>query len=145
MALGALIYAVIEYRLHKKERKAEILSNYNSRYSTEEYIKRVIKFLHKNHGIGEKEVEEIKEIFNKNKKLSLNDLEMFMRFFEELQYSIEQKGLSKEITFDMFSFYALEAKPLLEACIEDYQNENWERFRNFVKNMECIKKERNIK
>ena len=93
--------------------------------------------------INKKKATEIKEIFDRNKIISLNDLEMFMRFFEELQYVIEQKGLSKEITFDMFSFYALEAKPLLENCTEDYKKENWKRFRTFVEDMECIKKERN--
>ena len=107
------------------------------------YINRIIGFLHKNPEINKKKATEIKEIFDRNKIISLNDLEMFMRFFEELQYVIEQKGLSKEITFDMFSFYALEAKPLLENCTEDYKKENWKRFRTFVEDMECIKKERN--
>ena len=67
-----------------------------------------------------------------------------MRFFEELQYAIEQKRLSKQIVYDMFAYYALEVDKMGEKFVEDYHHSSWIRFRRFVKEMKQVKNNHNI-
>ena len=60
---------------------------------------------------------------------------MFLRFFEELQYAIEQKSLSKEIVYDMFSYYAIEAYKEKENFYKNEEENNWLRFKTFAESM----------
>ena len=130
IAYKALNYAKKEYELHKKAKEAETLSSYNQRYSTDIHIEKTIKFL-------------MEELPVEN--FSLNDKEMFLRFFEELQFTIEQGGLSKETAYDMFAFYALEAAEKGDEFIPDYSSKEWGRFRLFVRDMQQIKKQGELK
>ena len=128
VALFAFRYVIKEFKLLKKIRKAEMLSSYNERYSSDAHIERVINDLNK-------------ENSNNNKCLTTNDKEMFMRFFEELQYSIEQEGLDKEIAYNMFSYYALEVAKQKGNFVNDYEK-NWEQFKSFIITMEHVREKK---
>jgi len=123
----AFLFAKEEYQLHKRVRTSEILSTYNNRYSTDQHIENVLKYF--NCPLNYVEI-------------TLIDKEMFLRFFEELQYSIEQEGLSEEIVYDMFAYYALEADKMGTAFVRDYNEECWSRFRKFACRMKKIKEQR---
>lgn len=120
----ALTYAKKEYSLNKKIRESEILAKYNERYSTDPHIDRVIRSFNKELDLKE--------------KVTLNDKEMFLRFFEELQFTIEQEGLSKEVVYEMFSFYALKAAEKGKSFVDDYGEKYWRRFINFTDSMKEV-------
>ena len=122
----AIFYAVKEYRLHCKQNKADVLHKYNERYSSDENIKKVIEYL-----ISQKDGKDIPD----GKTPSLYEKEMFLRFFEELEYAIESGALDAELTYYMFAYYALEVAKLKGSFIEDYNNKEWNRFRAFIKRM----------
>lgn len=129
IAYKALIYAKKEYELQKRIKESETLSAYNQRYSTDQHISNVIcSFYKKTRDCS---------------KLELNDKEMFLRFFEELQLTIERGGLSKEIVYDMFAYYAIKVADKGEEFVKDYNTENWRRFRLFAESMKAIEKKRN--
>lgn len=130
IAYISISYVKKEYELHKKIRHAEILSTYNERYSTDNHIEKVIRYLHNDLKLSD---------------LELNDREMFMRFYEELQYTIEQEGISKEIVYDMFAYYAMEIAKKGKEFIDDYGEENWRMFLKFIDSMDNVKKLRESK
>lgn len=139
----ALSYARNEYDAHKQKEESEALSSFNERYCTDEHIANVLNFL-----IDFSKCKELHDVetclkIEKNPP-SVNDKEMFMRFFEELQYAIEQKRLSKQIVYDMFAYYALEVDKMGEKFVEDYHHSSWIRFRRFVKEMKQVKNNHNI-
>ena len=80
-----------------KKEQAQALSKFNERYSSDKNIEIVVKYL-----IGEREGAEVVIP-------TTYQLELFLRFFEELEYAISQKMLDEKHTFDMFSYYALTA------------------------------------
>lgn len=139
----ALSYARKEYEAHKQKEESEALSSFNERYCTDEYIANVLNFL-----IDLSKCKELHGVetclITENNPPSVNDKEMFMRFFEELQYAIEQKRLSKQIVYDMFAYYALEVDKMGEKFVEDYHHSSWIRFRRFVKEMKQVKNNHNI-
>lgn len=140
----ALSYARKEYKAHKQREESEVLSSFNERYSTDDHIAKVLDYLidpsnnKRFHDVGISSTTDI------STPPSVNDKEMFMRFFEELQYAIEQKRLTKQIVYDMFAYYALEVDKMGEKFVEDYHHSSWIRFRRFVKEMKQIKNNHNI-
>lgn len=130
IAYKALIYAKKEYELQKKIKESETLATYNQRYSTDQHIDNVIKYLNGS---------------LKNKKLTINDKEMFLRFFEELEYTIENEGLQENIVYDMFAYYAIKVADKGTDFVKDYKTENWRRFNDFVKRMKKIQYKKKVK
>ena len=129
IAVIALCYTMREYELHKKSEKAKILSEYNQRYCSDENIIRVVKRL-----MADEDSEENVDI--------TYEKEMFLRFFEELEYAIEQQQLSKEVVYDLFSYYAIDASERGIFFLEDIKSESWERFHKFVNDMREIREKR---
>lgn len=125
----AIYYAVKEYRLHCKQSKADILHKYNERYSRDENIKKVVEYL-----ILKKEEKDI----SIDKHPSTFEKEMFLRFFEELEYAIESEALDAKLTYDMFAFYALEAAKLGENFVSDYNENSWGSFKAFINRMKKL-------
>lgn len=125
-----LVLTIWEYLNHRKRIKAEVLGQYNKRYSEDEHINKVVPFL-------------ISDIMKeKIVKVSVHDVEMFMRFFEEIELQIEIDRLDAESVYDLFSYYALyldSRHSLLESLtIDDYIEENWKLYLKFVNRMALI-------
>ena len=168
VSVAALCYASKEYKLHKDVEKANTLANYNQRYSTDEYINRVVSYLieienrkgnenFKNKSKEEREAyykkydDDIKK-YNKNIEIyysrikreykdklipipSKNDKELFLRFFEEIDYSIEQKALERKAVKDLFFYYASVAYDMGRVFVEDFDENFWNTFKRFVRKM----------
>lgn len=133
IALIALVYSIMEYNSHKKREQSETLSKYNERYSNDENIKKVVTYL-----ICKMKCPDVPDYLGTFEK------EMFLRFFEELQYAINQKSLSEDIVYDLFAFYAIRAYENFNIFIEDKDRNNWTRFITFAKTMQKIEKSRKI-
>lgn len=129
IATAAFIYTKKEYRLHMKKEQAQALSKFNERYSSDKNIEIVVKYL-----IGEREGAEVVIP-------TTYQLELFLRFFEELEYAISQKMLDEKHTFDMFSYYALTAFDSEELFLEDLDETCWNRFLAFIERMKRIELE----
>ena len=75
---------------------------------------------------------------NKDKLIPIpseNDKELFLRFFEEIEYSIEQKALERKAVKDLFFYYAGIAYDMGSTFIEDFDKNHWNRFKKFVREM----------
>lgn len=143
IAFFTLRIGVKSYKDNKKGKKTDVLSKYSMRYTTDTTITKVLTFLRKNYPIDKAKAKKIKKQIDGNRTdIALFDLEMFMRFFEELQIEIEQKSLEKELVFDMFSNDVFISKYLLIICIENFNEDKWKRFRLFSEDMEKIKEKR---
>ena len=166
VGIAALYYASKEYELHKDVEKANTLANYNQRYSTDEYIYRVVSYLMEiekrkgNENFKKKSKEEREAYYKKydddikkyNKDIekyhslvkreykdklipipSENDKELFLRFFEDIEYSIEQKALDRKAVKDLFFYYAGVAYDMGSAFVEDFDENYWNTFKRFVR------------
>lgn len=148
----AVWYARKEYSLHKKEERANTLARYNERYSTNERLLSVVEYLwqikakeefYKKRDLtkGYKDIkEELEQEVNSRKKCyykipSEHDKELFLRFFEEIQCSIEQGALDKSHVKELFYFYAKVAHDMGEDFVEDYNKDCWRKFKVFIRTM----------
>lgn len=105
IAALALVAAWTEYKKNQDSSEAQTLSYFNERYSNDISIRRVVKWCLYNMPNGN---EEIVRPNNYNIDNMLYEKEMFMRFFEELELSLEKKNLTDEqAVFDTFAYYAL--------------------------------------
>lgn len=126
--LGSTV-AFYEYQMHMEERKRQLLLKYNERYSTDENINKVLEFL-------------ILKDECKTQIPTVNQREMFLRFFEELEIQIQNNMLDADLVYDLFSFYALEAGKPDDFLTSKYENKNWRYYMDFYKRMKRIKDER---
>ncbi len=131
LAFVTFVSTCFGYYYHRKRDRAEVLSQYNERYSRDEHISKVVPFL-------------IADIMGTKATIpSVHDVEMFMRFFEEMELQIEKHRLDADSVYELFSYYALyfDSKPCLIEMfsIDDYNsNDNWKLFHNFVNRMAKI-------
>ena len=77
IAFIALVLTIVEYGRYKKRFRVEILCKFNERYQKDEEIKSVTKFL-----------EELEDGKSDNVP-HIHELEMYMRFYEELYFLIQ--------------------------------------------------------
>lgn len=128
IALFASIVTYNEYMSTKDIRQAQVLSEYNKRYSEDPNIVKVVKYLNYIDTDGTKNNPP-------QKKPSNYEVEMFMRFFEELELQIQCGRLNEKDVIDLFIYYAKKIdknKDLREFLgITDY-NENWKRYINLM-------------
>lgn len=152
----AVWFAKKEYLLHKKEEKARTLAQYNERYSSNEHLLIVVEYLWEIQNRKEEYEKKLldkknyKEIQNEieiecknNKKARLkipteHDKELFLRFFEEMQYSIEQETLDEEQVKDLFYYYAKIANDMGCDFVDDFDKNCWRKFKVFIKNMKYV-------
>lgn len=117
-----------KYLEYLKREKADVLSFYNERYSKDEHIRKVVKYI-------------IAVMDNKclKKTPSVYNTEMFMRFFEEMEIQIENSRLDVTQVYNLFSYYALifdtNQQIRLNLSIKDYDTDQWQLFREFVSRM----------
>lgn len=127
-AVSAFCYSLQEYKEYQRREKMETFSEYSARYSKDENIQKVVEYLTAYLENGNMEKYQI-SIYNK---------EMFLRFFEELQYQMDNGRIEKEDVEDFFVYYAVAAamcKPFIQgtelACgIES--KDIWARYRKLV-------------
>lgn len=135
----ALYIAKKEYSLHKKQTKADTLSKYNERYSTDDNIKETVKEL-MSIADGNKLQTPALE---KDRTPVIFRREMFLRFFEELQNAIDKDALDKEEVCYAFAYYAMVADNCGKDFVPDYEGTSWQQFKLFVKAMKKIAKKNN--
>lgn len=131
LAGWAFVYTKREYSLHLAKEQANTLSHYNERYSSDENISKVVTYF----------IQKMERTSNITNPTTF-EKEMFLRFFEELQFAIEQKAISKKIAYEMFSYYAIKAYEEGKLFVEDMFDGNWNRFCLFAKEMKRIKNKR---
>ena len=136
--LAALtIFATIrEYRYHRKRVMAEVLGQYNERYSSDEHINKVVNYI----------------INYMDGKVTYclptpHDAELFMRFFEEMEIQINENRMEEHQVYSLFAFYALllggdeYLRSSLGISKSEYdQSKNWKHFKSFVNRMRDIQK-----
>lgn len=128
-ALFAFIVAINEYYSRKDAMRAKILSEYNKRYSEDSNIVKVVKYLNFIDNDG--------TINNPNREKPSNyEMEMFMRFYEELDLQIVHGRLDETEVIDLFYYYAerLDKNEELRRSfgITDYNDEHWNSYRRFI-------------
>lgn len=90
LGLVAFVVTVIGYKQSVKNKKSEVLAEYNARYTDNCHIRQVVKYYLER---------------NADDKPTLYDKEMFLRFFEELELMIERGYLDLEDVRNLFSYY----------------------------------------
>ena len=82
------------------------------------------------------------DIFNQNcrdEDVSINDKEMFLRFFEELSYAIKERSIREERACYYFGYYAVIAYLMGKDFVSDLENRGvWSEFEEFAENMNDI-------
>lgn len=135
LALFTILISFLEYQNHKKKRGLELLSEYNKKYCENETFKSIIIDLIK---FDEKiKTKESFKLGTSDDDLTiLYERELFMRFFEELQFQIENGNLDKKQTKELFSWYAKTVSEIGDNFVSDYnqkENNPWLTFKRFVK------------
>lgn len=86
-------------------------------------------------------IAERKSKTNTDYEVSTYDKDMFMRFFEELEYAIQKKVMNEKEVYDIFSFYALKVYDLNVEFVDDFDKPYWSLFKSFCKRMKkCPRK-----
>jgi hypothetical protein len=91
MAIIAGIVSLIEYSSHKKKENNKLFSQLNKRYEKNRNIQTVVRYLR------DKEASD--------KEPCLYQLEIFLRFFEELGLYMETKSINKARVNNFFGYY----------------------------------------
>ena len=130
VACLAFCVATHEYSLHKDSNQARVLADYNQRYCSDPIIAKVVRYLHEN-----------KDNRCSFIKPTSNEVELFMRFIEELEIQIERKRLDEDDVCCLFLYYAhylgTEEEIRKELGISDYDNPMvWDKFKKVVKRYE---------
>lgn len=127
IAMLAFVLSVSEYCVNKDFKEVQVLSEYNMRYTSDPNIIKVVKYLNY--------IDEHGKINNLPRVVPSNyEVEMFMRFFEELELQICCGRLKEKDVLDLFIYYAkkLDDEQLrTELGVTDYDN-NWCGFRNLL-------------
>ena len=119
-----------EYLSHNDSKQAQVLSEYNKRYSEDNNIIKVVKYLNY--------IDEGGIINNPcREKPSNYEVEMFMRFYEELELQIKYKRIDLNDVCNLFCYYAnmIYTNPELRHYLgiddNDYDN-NWSGFKKLM-------------
>lgn len=128
-ALFAIVVAFFEYKQLKGRRKSELFSELNKRYlADEKNIQPVIRYLshlHPNAPVPEG-----------------YQIELFLRFFEEIDVYLKEEALDEETTYHLFAYYCLEIfKPEFISLLEgiNFQEEEWPLLSDFLERMKSVK------
>ena len=139
LACIGLVYSYCEYNEHKNQHKYSVLAEYNKRYMEDPSIKVVVNALiaHMDH--------------HEYQMPSINERELFMRFYEELQLQIDSKLISKEESKYFFAYYAIAFNLIqdfhkgLDYNEDEEEKSFWENFDQYVHDNEYKSIESKIK
>ena len=129
VALVAFIITIFEYNMSKDAKQAQVLSEYNKRYSEDPNIVKVAKYLNyiDEDGVINNPIPE---------KPSNYEVEMFMRYFEELELQIRYHRIEEKAVYKLFVYYANklnDSKELRDFLgVTDY-DENWDGFKEITR------------
>ena len=139
IALVACWYSKKEYDSHKEREKAATLAKYNERYATDPNIQKVTNYLlwrsdNQTLGVkpdkvlyGGKDEDDIKP--------TKNQVELFMRFYEELQLAIDAGRIDVDSANNLFAYYAHELPRIGNDLLPEDYNPNegmWRNFQRFI-------------
>ena len=134
IAIISLIVSYYQYRLNRKQLRTELLTSYNARYSSDEDIKKVVKYLEQEEGLHLRE---------KAEEPDEHEVEMFMRFFEELELLIVANAIDEKIVSYMF-FYYLQAFEKQKDKWKNigYEDNEWKVFHKFMDRMKDLRQDK---
>ena len=127
IALAAVIgifISIMQQRYMLKQLKTEAFIRYSSKYSMSPEVSSVVKYLEHLDGL--------------NHKLKItppdnHDIEIFMHYFEEIEYLIEGGIMDEKMVYEMFSYYLFVfEKNRKKFNIKDYESDSWNRFRHLL-------------
>ena len=139
IALAAIIGIFISIRQQRntvKQLKTEVFIRYSSKYSMSPEVSAVIKYLEHLDGLKHK---------NTIVPPDNHDVEIFMHYFEEIEYLIDGGIMDEQMVYEMFSYYLFVfEKNREEFNITDYDSDSWRRFRHLLIRIKNIQA-RNLK
>lgn len=106
VATLALAIAMFEYVAYKDKVNGQVLSEYNKRYSQDPNIVKVVKYLNSIEDVENVRAFPSSHIPTKEAVPTNYEVEMFMRFFEEIQLQIEKGRLKYDDVDHLFLYYA---------------------------------------
>ena len=126
--MGVLITAAVTYSSHSRDVKMRTLADYNKRFSESYFIKDIT--LDMINTINSAEHEYCMVRFSKYCMKYEYELELFYRFFEELELNIEKGILKRKDVYNLFAYYAMYGieSPIFKPS--EYP-ENWILLKNF--------------
>ena len=134
VALFTLVVYIRQYKLHERQMKIELLTKYCVRYSINDDIKAVVRYLEHVEGLSHR-----KEVPHPDD----HEVEMFMRFFEELELLIVAESIDEELASYMFYHYLQTFEKLKEQWSNvEYDSEEWKLFHNYMKRMKELNKDK---
>lgn len=135
VAIISLAISFWQYKLHRKQMKTELLSKYCARYCVDKDISNVVRFLEQEEGLDLRKPAE---------KPDDHEVEMFMRYFEELELLIRAKSIDEKVVSYMFFHYLQTFCRLKENWKKvEYESEEWKVFHEFVERMKSVRKDKN--
>ncbi len=118
-AIATIVVTIIvswyEYHLHKDRERSKVFSKLNKRYLENKDVQAVVKYL--------------SQTGAKQEAPDDYQIELFLRFFEELGVYLKSKSLEPRPVEQLFGYYLHEiftsdkGKTLLKVC--DYKDEEW--------------------
>ena len=130
IAVVTLCKGLYEYQGHQKRQRIQYLIDFGKKYTENKDIVEVVEFL-----------EELEDNNTEGQAPDIHKVEMYMRFFEELQLLIEKKAINKKDTHYLFGHYTTILKKEWESYWPDlgYNETYWKAFRAFADEAEKIK------
>ena len=133
IALAAIIgifISIMQQRNMLKQLKTEVFIRYSSKYSMSPEVSAVVKYLEHLEGLNHKLI--ITPPDN-------HEIEIFMHYFEEIEYPIEGGIMDEEMVYEMFSYYLFVFEKNREKFnITDYEGDSWNRFRHLLIRIKSI-------
>ena len=134
----ALLFAAYEYYLHKKNNQYEAYLKLNERYCNDRSIQKVMVTMIESYDNNTFSIDSFNDNCGIN-QMNDYDKEMFLRFFEELNYAIKKKSIRKEEACYYFGYYAVVAYLMGKDFVSELENEGiWGEFNEFAENMNDI-------
>ena len=134
VSIIALTVSYWQYKLHRRQLRTELLTKYNVRYSIDKDISRVVKYLEQEEGL---------QLHEKIEKPDDHEVEMFMRFFEELELLIVSKAIDEKIVSYMFYHYLQTFEKYKDQWKNvGYEDEEWKVFHEFMERMKKIREDK---
>lgn len=116
--------------------RIEFFSKYCARYNMNKDLIAVIKYLEQEEGL---------KLNYKAKVPDDHQVEMFMRYFEELELLIRAKSIDEKIVYYMFIHYLFTFEKLKHKWKNvGYNSDNWKLFHDLMSRMKKIKEDKNI-
>lgn len=135
IAVFSLVVSFWQYRLYKLQLKTDLFSKYCARYNINQDICSVVRFLEKEEGLClKKEVE----------KPDDHQIEMFLRFFEEIELHIRSNSIDEKIVSYMFSYYLQTFDKIKDNWPNiNYDSEDWKVYHEFYARMKKVREDKN--